>query len=89
MTPAEQLKSARERISDPAHWGKKRFNLDGVYCALGALLVARDGDMDEACEYLRRACDCESIIVWNDVPSRTHAEVLAAFDRAIELARAV
>lgn len=25
---------------------------------------------------------------WNDAPERTHAEVLAAFDRAIELAEA-
>jgi hypothetical protein len=29
-----------------------------------------------------------SIIEWNDAPGRTQAEVVAAFDRAIELARA-
>ena len=26
------------------------------------------------------------VVLWNDAPERTHAEVLAAFDRAIELA---
>lgn len=28
----------------------------------------------------------ETIILWNDAPERTHAEVMAAFDRAILLA---
>jgi hypothetical protein len=26
----------------------------------------------------------DSIVVWNDMPGRTHADVLALFDRAIE-----
>jgi hypothetical protein len=30
--------------------------------------------------------DDTNVPAWNDAPSRTHAEVLAAFDRAIEAA---
>lgn len=37
---------------------------------------------------LQRTLEVENVSDWNDAPERTHAEVLAAFDRAIELAEA-
>jgi hypothetical protein len=38
--------------------------------------------------YLRRSIGQSDIIAWNDSPGRTQAEVIAAFDKAIALARA-
>lgn len=41
----------------------------------------------EASAFFRRANDIKgSIVNWNDAPERTQTEVLAAFDKAIELA---
>jgi hypothetical protein len=64
---------------------------EGKLCTVGA--VTRQGRIDhlwidEALEYLARAisADLEAIAAWNDAPGRTQADVLAAFDKAIELA---
>ena len=40
---------------------------------------------NKAQQVIELVINMNSIIRWNDSPDRTHAEVLAAFDRAIEL----
>ena len=42
--------------------------------------------MAGAFQHLEKAVGINGIEHWNDMPGRTHAEVLAAFDRAIEIA---
>jgi hypothetical protein len=70
--------------------------------AIGKITVGRydegDGDEDEqdlefrnTISALGKAVDCEfsyEIARWNDAPERTQAEVIDAFKRAAELARA-
>lgn len=79
-----QRKSVKPRDSSAARW-----------CSLGALTCASapfDSTLqEEAEEYLGYAAGLEfeeTIEDWNDSTHRTHAEVLAAFDKAIEQARA-
>jgi hypothetical protein len=63
-----------------------------VFCPYGALqrvTVADNGLYGRLLELVKRAVGLgkgSSLIVWNDAPERTQAEVLAAFDKAIELA---
>lgn len=56
------------------------------WCAYGALIQV-DGESD-AYPWLCKAIDPEGDMVtrWNDAPERTQAEVLEAFDKAIDLA---
>ena len=68
--------------------------MDGVrsYCAVGAIeLAAEDlNDRNVACLHLNDSIEHHTgrnwygVVPWNDHPGRTHAEVLEAFDRAIE-----
>lgn len=65
-------------------------------CSLGAMdaeCVARSVHLPEgswlgmyrpACDAFRAAIGTDNVIDWNDDPERTQADVLAAFDRAIE-----
>ena len=61
-------------------------------CAGGAIGDACQSvwpDLDEVSDHLRRSINCHGgdvhgITYWNDRPERTHAEVMLAFDRAIE-----
>lgn len=103
MSALEVLIAARARIATPDRWCQgaywrgangevvESYGSDCVSCcSLGALHSV--GDSDEARQYLREAnakVPCWNLAVWNDAPDRTHAEVLAAFDRAIELAGGV
>lgn len=59
------------------------------FCATGALRRVNRIEWDNCEErgLLRKAVG-RNIIDWNDHPKRTQAEVLAAFDKAIELAEA-
>jgi hypothetical protein len=93
---SEILRAAQARIDTPANWmhihDGRICNPDGE-CALVALNEALEDDpgwlRDPAVVALIRAaglsCDWE-IPPWND--SHTHAEVMAAFDRAIADAEA-
>lgn len=62
------------------------------FCSIGAIEKATGkvhygGGWPFEAEYmLRRAADVSNIADFNDAPERTHEEVLAIFDRAIELA---
>jgi hypothetical protein len=56
-----------------------------VYGALGAVDAIND---DNVLRPLKRAVGSPQLANWNDASERTQAEVLAAFDKAIELAEA-
>ena len=54
------------------------------YCGYGALMAVREVDCDP---YLHlNAAVNESFPIWQDRKGRKHADVIAAFDRAIDLA---
>jgi len=92
------LVAARKLIERPENWFSFSYHgqrPEKLFCAFTALRSARlDGfdayDLIDTTsapfQYFRLAAGCEDIIAWNDAPERTHAEVLAAFDRAITLA---
>jgi hypothetical protein len=78
---------------DPSSLPARRWSVAGALLAVSeewrsaqkpAALVSRD--FAEAGLALRAAVG--DIVPWNDAPERTHGEVLAALDRAIELLRA-
>lgn len=59
------------------------------WCVTGALFRVAISVREEsrlAGTFLAAIDTTDGIAGWNDVPDRTQAEVLAAFDRAIELA---
>lgn len=58
---------------DGALWAVTRFTQTSARASASILLGEQIG-----------AYSANSIHKWNDAPERTHAEVLAAFDRAIE-----
>jgi hypothetical protein len=65
----------------------------GKYCTIGA--ITRQSRfvqpwLNEALDYLAKAIpsDLCAIPAWNDAPDRTSADVIAAYDRAIDLATA-
>jgi hypothetical protein len=66
-----------------------------AFCMEGAVMGACIdwADVPLALRFLERACpsivsDKAPVVAFNDAPARTREEVLAAFDRAIELAKA-
>jgi hypothetical protein len=82
------LRKAKGRLLDPDKWwhGGK-----GEECAVLAIINAGPPlDAHKACASLSRAIgaqwyDFSHLYAWNDAPGRTHAQVLAAMDRAVEL----
>lgn len=101
MTPLEILIAAREWLTQPDRWTKGASwknaigghckNRKEVYCTCvyGAIsLMTEELELIEnATHFLEKAVETEFANEWNDAPERTHAEVLVAFDRAIELAK--
>lgn len=85
------LIAARKMIENPENWGKglERERGLGRHCAEVAIDRARYGSREAKLALVKAITGAESdavgcnIIYWNDAPDRTHAEVLAAFDRAI------
>lgn len=92
------LIKARAKIADPANWGKgHRGNSEYGHRPLSSCCAAEaieDVEMAgktrrAAYRALERAAGLElpplgsAIVEWNDAPERTHADVLAAFDKAI------
>ena len=85
MKPSEVLRAARAKIETLRQVSKATALLAAVAMAPGCAAA-----MDVALEYLHRACgngECMSVEVWF-AGGRTHAEVLALFDRAIAAAEA-
>ncbi len=97
MRPAlVPLMKARALIADSAKWGKgMRCNraVFETYCAAEAIEAVAEPSpaRREAYRLLHQAVGLNHnvwglLTDWNDAPERTHAEVLAAFDKAIEAA---
>jgi hypothetical protein len=101
MTPLDVLVAARDLVARPGGWcqGQSARGADGAavylgrtpaakHCALGACYVSCGGmpaQFSEAVKLLNKAAG-DHVIAWNDRPTRTQAEVVAAFDRAIAAA---
>lgn len=98
MKTLEVLRKARELISKPEHWTRHKYARDvrGLpapvhdeaafcFCALGALRKVNNkhSDFCRPATVLASALpeSITSVSVFND--TRTHAEVLALFDKAI------
>lgn len=97
------LTQARARIANPAYWAQggaaSAYESNSQYCALTAIWRGRDIYLDDniypAMNLLAETNTIPprfpneparyGIPAWND--SHTHEEVLAAFDRAIAVAR--
>jgi len=94
MSTKELLTDARELISDPRAWIQGTYSVfmvgtgQACYCGFGALHAVSLSTICEsdARRRLNAVTACGDFIKWQDAPHRTHAEVLAAFDRAIEAA---
>jgi len=95
MSTVDILIAARKKIEREEDWGKgvrhDRRSMDSCCVAEAIEESAPMQSRKAAYEALRRAGgisnDWGALIEWNDAPERTHAEVLAAFDLAIALAR--
>lgn len=100
MTPREVLIAAKALIDTPEKWTQGWYAKDAngkhisdqspdatCFCSIGAMwAVAHEIQfVDDALVFLGRATR-PAIPTWNDAPERTHAEVMDAFARAIELA---
>lgn len=88
MTVKEQLVAARKLIDTPEKWGQKEYVSEDAQriCASEALRRARGGEFfaqvnSPAYRALQSEMSGKLVCAFND--EHTHAEVLAAFDRAI------
>ena len=101
MTPAERLRAARALLTPPGAWTRgalardregNRVECDSVravcWCAGGAISRATDRRDNETEWRLLTKVVGFPVSFWNDAPGRTQADVLAALDAAIELAKA-
>ena len=100
LTPAQVLRDAKALISDPAKWTQKAAarDIEGAevafgdedavcWCALGAIWRAvPNNDVETDAIFALSNAMGMGVPLFND--AHTHPEVLAAFDRAIELAEA-
>jgi hypothetical protein len=80
---------ARGRDADPCASRARRWCAAGALYRVvdGAAIAARGRATAEARGLLMRACPERYVEKFNDAPTTTHADVLALFDRAIELGR--
>lgn len=99
------LRAARALVDTPEKWCKEAgardafSNAVSVFSPLavqlsmvGAYMRATKKDTTREYDVIRALADSgvnDLMYKWNDAPERTHADVLAAFDRAIEKAEAL
>lgn len=86
-TAAAILQDARKLLEE--HWVNRPPSGD-EHCMLTAIGLGMEdyGAYAEAKEALVKSTGTVYLAAWNDASDRTLAEVLAAFDKAIELAKA-
>lgn len=93
----EMLIRAKSLIDTPETWIKGDYQKNGSYCALGALhSIIQCGDgltnvfrqADMLLDEYAVAKGFESIVSFNDWPRITHADVMEAYDHAIERSKA-
>lgn len=95
MTTLETLKAMRELLSAPERWTKGECARDAsgnrvdisspdatCFCLIGAAGLV--GEFKSVMDLLDRLVAPGPASCWQDAPERTHAEVLALLDRAIE-----
>lgn len=102
-TTADVLRRARALIDTPEKWTREGPFGTSRHCTGTALMRAaglfngwdeRLQDEQAAHVFIKAnkiySCGCVrgAIACWNDVQERTHADILAAFDKAIALAEA-
>src|SRR4051812_2553188 len=82
----EALRYGRALIASHGLARGTLLDKDGKFCTVGALTRGRYYPL--ALDYLSRAipADLCEIARWNDAPGRTDADVLAVYDRAIDIA---
>lgn len=89
----EILRDARALVAKGWCQGAYRRTIDGVecFCAVGAMDKASDGRelaFRRASEVLESVIVPDFITTWNDADGQTQDEVVAGFDRAIEMEEA-
>jgi hypothetical protein len=87
----EALRKGRALIEERGLARAILEDYNGRFCAVGAITRQSrtlELGMAEALDYLAKAipADLCAIAAWNDDPDRTIADVIAAYDRAINLA---
>lgn len=87
----EMLRIGRRLIETHGLARGKIQDLNGRFCTVGGITRQTrlcDPAITVALEYLARAipADLLAMAAWNDAPDRSTADVLAAYDRAIDLA---
>lgn len=90
MTPHEILVNARALIEEPAKWGQGSCYLrKGTLCAEEAIetIASNKYEREAALSKLNEAAGNEYVFFNSFNDTHTHAEVLAAFDKAIALAK--
>lgn len=93
-TPSALLRAARETISKPENWCAQTIRLNSKRHSTSSALWLADAadDLKEAAYlFLMQAIQEDNprltcLADFNDSVNRTHAEVLAVYDRAIEMA---
>lgn len=94
---AEVLRKARAKITPEGAWTQEYLARDAANCPVSEVdpsavcwcafgVIGAVSSMDTwmaAIGIFGRAIGERAIGYWNDAPERTHAEVLAAFDKAI------
>lgn len=91
---ADILRRARDSIRDPKRWSRGISDSGPGKACSWVAINRKDFPLEmnlAAANYLSaaiglRSNDLVRIFDWNDAAERTHAEVLSAFARAIELA---
>lgn len=83
---ADVLRRAKALIDTPEKWTQGNFCGDhDSFCAWGAIFRAAASVNAQSPEPYNQMCKVvgQHLPNWNDATERTHAEVMAAFDRAI------
>ena len=99
MSVVEILEEAKALIDTPEKWTKGEWTRpisdeEYCHCAEGAINECLNidfsnlADVRNAHYFFTKAIGTQLIPEWNDAPERTYAEVMEAFDKAIELAKA-
>lgn len=90
QAPSKSIELARRKIEQQGWTQNALSDEEGQLCSVGALILDNDDVSVKALKFLAEAMGLGSqwkkIDDWNDTPGRTKEEVLAAFQKAEELA---
>lgn len=96
MTVIEILRKARAMVARPNGWCQGRYGTAERCCMIGALNLASGSEAqingesperERAIDLLTKVTKADFLSTWNDAGRRTQGQVVAAFTRAIALAR--